>query len=149
KTETLHMFTRARELSCRSATITEQIAVLHGLWRVELHRGQLVAARELAQQCLALAEPHGNAEASGQANRQLGTTLSWMGRFVEARKHLNRALQLHSLGQDNNSTDALFRAGNTRSTLGVALWPLGYPEQAIAAASEALAEARGSGHMVG
>jgi class 3 adenylate cyclase/tetratricopeptide (TPR) repeat protein len=148
-TETIRIFTRARDLLKQSATAEEQIPVLHGLWRIELHRGELAAARELAQRCLALVGPHGDAEAAGQANRQLGTTLLWMGRFVEANTLLDQALELYALSQMSSQTDSLFRAGNTLSSLAVALWPLGYPERAMAAAQQALADARTSGHMVG
>jgi class 3 adenylate cyclase/tetratricopeptide (TPR) repeat protein len=147
--ETVQIFNRARDLSEQSGIVAEQIPVLHGLWRIELQRGELIAARELAARSLTLACPHGDSEALGQANRQLGTTLLWMGMFVDAKRLLDRALQFYALRHGDTLTDSLFRAGNTLSTLGVTLWPLGYPEQAVAAASQALADARASGHMVG
>jgi tetratricopeptide (TPR) repeat protein len=147
-TETLQMFTHARDLLDESATAEEQISVLHGLWRVQLHRGELVAARKLAEQSIGLAAHHERAEASGQANRALGTTLFWMGRFVDARRHLERAIELYALGQEDASIDSLFRTGNALCTLGVTLWPLGYPDQAVIAVTEALAHARSGGHAV-
>jgi len=146
--ETLQMFAHARDLLDESATAEEQISVLHGLWRVQHHRGDLVAARELAQQSLTLASRHDHAEISGQANRALGTTLFWTGMFVEARSHLERALELYALGQEQTPIDSLFRAGNALSTLAVTLWPLGYPDQAVSALAQAVADARGSGHAV-
>ena len=147
--ETRQMFARARDLLDVSAPAAEQISVLHGLWRVEHHRGDLVAARELAQQSLALAAHHDHAETSSQANRALGTTLFWMGMFVEAQRYLERALEFDGLGQQDIPIDSLFRAGNGLSTLGLTLWPLGYPDQAACAFTQALADARGSGHAVG
>jgi class 3 adenylate cyclase/tetratricopeptide (TPR) repeat protein len=146
--ETRQMFARARDLLDVSAPAAEQISVLHGLWRVENHRGDLVAARELAQQSLALAARHDHTETSGQANRALGTTLFWMGMCVEARRYLERALEFYALGQQDIPIDSLFRAGNGLSTLGLTLWPLGYPDQAATAFTQALADARGSGHAV-
>ena len=71
----------------------------------------------------------------------MGMTLSTMGRFAEARKHLQRCLDLNASnpetakfpGYDDRATALSFLAGS--------LWLMGYLDQARAAASQAVARA--------
>jgi class 3 adenylate cyclase/tetratricopeptide (TPR) repeat protein len=144
--ETLRVYCRARDLLDESATVDEQMAVLNGLWNVEVHRAKLDTTRELAQEALRLAARHRDSQTVGSANSRMGMTLCLMGRFVDARDHLRQALDCYATGQKNISSTV--RSGNALLLLGMTLWALGYPEQAVAAPAKALADARGSGHAV-
>jgi len=63
--ETLQVFTRARGLLDDSATVTEQMTVLYGLWGVHYVRAEHAEAREVADQCPDLAARHGRNEGAG------------------------------------------------------------------------------------
>jgi hypothetical protein len=77
-----------------------------------------------------------------------GQNLLMIGRFAPSRSHLEKALALH----DPTSHRALVRqAGlhphvNARFSLGFALFLLGFPDQALAQITAAIAEARGLAH---
>jgi tetratricopeptide (TPR) repeat protein len=146
--DTLRVYCRARDLLDESAAVEEQLAVLNGLWNVEVHRAKLNATRQLAEQALVLAAHHRDPQTAGSANSRMGITLCLMGMFPDARGHLRRALDCYAGGQENIASAAPFRSGNALLLLGVTLWALGYPEQAIAAPAKVLADARGSGHAV-
>ena len=86
--DTLRVYCRARDLLDESATLEERMAVLNGLWNVEVHRAELRTTRQLAQEALTLAARHRDPQTAGSANSRMGITLCLMGRFVEARCHL-------------------------------------------------------------
>lgn len=144
--DTLRLFSRARDLLDESATLDERMSVLTGLWRVESNRGDHIAARELARQSVAVAVHCRGDEMLGRANLSQGVTLCWMGMFAEARRCLERAIDRFARNRELTTTAALFGAGNAQSILGLTLWPLGYPEQALRASAQGLAIARESGY---
>jgi class 3 adenylate cyclase/tetratricopeptide (TPR) repeat protein len=146
--ETFRVYCRARDLLDETATVGERMAVLNGLWNVEVHRAKLAATRELAQEALRLAALHRDPQIGGSANSRMGMTLCLMGMFADARQHLQRALDCYAIGQENITSAGSIRSGNALLLLGMTLWALGYPEQAVAAPAKALADARGSGHAV-
>ena len=146
--ETVQIFSRARELLTEDATLAEQMNVLMGLWLSRGVSGDLAGAREVAQQCLSLATQHQHAGAEARANRYVGQTRLMMGELVEARRHLERTLELCDAHQaivlhflDDNRVHAL-------SQLGWTLWLLGYPDQSAAAVSSARAAAKDVDHAV-
>ncbi|MBR1253455.1 AAA family ATPase [Bradyrhizobium sp. AUGA SZCCT0240] len=144
--ETLRLFSRARDLLDESATLDERMSALTGLWRVESNRGRHVAARELARQSVAAVVHCQSDEMLGRANLSTGVTLCWMGMFAEARRCLEQAIDQYAVGREPTTNVTLFGAGNAQSILGLTLWPLGYPEQALQASAHGLSIARESGH---
>jgi predicted ATPase len=149
--ETLHAFSRARELMIQEeSTAAEEMVVLYGLWGVHFVRAELVSAQQWAEQALALAARHGdNAEAQALGHRLVGETLSAMGEFVEARHYLERTLAVAP--ERSDITDLRFSPDHRITALAFlcwTLWPLGYLEQAARAAAEARARARKLGHAV-
>jgi class 3 adenylate cyclase/predicted ATPase len=143
--ETLRTFARARELLDKRATVNERTTVLYGLWSVHYVRAEHVAAREVTLQCLQLAEEHQNSDAPALANMLMGCSLWAMGDFVHSRHHLELAQGVSGVTKvsrfsNNNAIAAL-------SYLSWTLWPLGYPNQALAAASEAIRRARHTDHV--
>jgi class 3 adenylate cyclase/predicted ATPase len=118
-----------------------------GLRVVHLTRGQHLVALEHAEQILMLAEATRDPGHLLEGHRAMGETLYYLGRFGEARRHLDRAVQLDDRLQHR---PAPFLAGHSvghsgvfsRVHLAYTLWVLGWPDQALAASDEALALAR-------
>ena len=147
--DTLHVFVRARDLLDENATVEEHITVLYGLWGVHYVRAEHAAAREVSEQCMALAERHRYDEAAALGNYIMGDTLWATGAFAEARSHLERILELY-LPVDVNDASPRFTHNhdiNALAFLAWSLWPLGYTEQARRAATETLARAKRVGHV--
>ena len=98
--ETLRVFSHARDLLGDGGTLTEQMTVLWGTYLAHTMRAEHLAARDVAQQCLALAAQHEHPGMSALANRFMGQTLCFMGAFVDARFHLERTLDLCAANQE-------------------------------------------------
>jgi class 3 adenylate cyclase/predicted ATPase len=131
--EVEHAYTRAREL-CRQMGDTPQLfVVLTGLADFYRARGDLEAARELGEQLLTLAQSHHGPERLAYAHWVLGEALFYLGKFVPARAHLDRALAVSATPQDR-SLPSLFDGAARVIVLGNmawCLWLLGYPDQAL------------------
>jgi predicted ATPase len=149
--ETLSEFARARDLlDNKSATMTEQMTVLYGLWGVHWVRAENDAAHEVARQCLTLATQNKGDKAAGAlANYIMGDTLWATGNFLEARDHLERTIHLSASTTEGKSALRFSDHHDivALSFLSWALWPLGYAEQAVAAARQAVMRAREIGHV--
>jgi class 3 adenylate cyclase/tetratricopeptide (TPR) repeat protein/ABC-type transport system involved in cytochrome c biogenesis ATPase subunit len=146
--ETLRVFSHARNLLGDSGTPTEQMTVLWGVYLAHAMRAEYGAAREVAQQCLTLAEEHKHPGMLVLANRFMGQTLWSMGDFGGARVHLERALDLCAANPEVITSYRRFGADDQvtgLSSLSRTLWILGYPEQAAAASKQAQARARNMG----
>jgi class 3 adenylate cyclase/tetratricopeptide (TPR) repeat protein len=147
--ETLKVFSHARDLLGDGGTLTEQMTVLWGVYLAHAMRGEYIAALAVARQCLALAAHHEHPGMSALGNRFVGQTLWSMGAFVDARFHLERALDLCVANQEvitsyrRFGTDDRVRA---LSFLASILLLLGYPEQCAAAAGQAVSRAQAMGH---
>jgi class 3 adenylate cyclase/tetratricopeptide (TPR) repeat protein len=146
--ETLKVFSGARDLMGDRGTLTEQMTVLWGVYLAHSMRAENIAARDVAHQCLTLAAEHDHPGISALANRFMGQTLWMMGAFVDARVHLERALELCAANQETITSYRRFGADDevaALSALSRTLLILGYPEQAAAGAGQALARARSLG----
>ncbi len=148
--ESLRVYSRARELLSDRMAVKEQIAVLYGLWSVNFVRAEFIAAGDVARQSLMLAEHHQDPEASAFAHRMMGLTLSATGMFADAVPCLERTVALFGPDQAN-VTDLRYSQDHGVWALGVlaiTLWPLGFPQQAGAAASQALSRAHDIRHAM-
>jgi TOMM system kinase/cyclase fusion protein len=141
-------YARAREL-CRQVGETPQLfPVLFGLWRFYLVRAEYKTARELAEQCLSLAQRIHDPGLLLEAHFALGASLLWLGEVAPARAHLEQSIALY----DPQEHRALaFRLGIDPKVwyLGYAaqaLWMLGYPDQALRQNHEALILAQELSH---
>jgi predicted ATPase len=100
--------------------------------------------RELAAQFLALAEKQGAAVPLMVGHRNMGVSLLHTGDIEEALVHIDRAIALYDpaehrqlatrFGQDVRVALLFYRS--------LGLWPLGFPEAALADADRAIREAR-------
>jgi predicted ATPase len=111
-------------------------------------RGQLEASRELAQECLDLANREGMAAFSVMGHFLLGSCNFHLGRMESSKTHLDQALAVFSGG--SHPALALFAGPDVgvfcRSYQSQVLWQLGNAEQAAAKSQEALAAARQVAH---
>jgi len=85
---------------------------------------------------------------SALANRFMGQVLWMMGTFIDARSYLERTLELCAANQETITSYRRFGADDEVAALAPlsrTLWILGYPEQAVAVAGQALARARSMG----
>ena len=138
--EVERVYTRALDL-CRQVGETPQLFwALLGLQVVYLVRAELKTARELAEQCLSLAQNNHNPAFLVQAHMVLGQTLLHLGEFAQAREHLEAGVALYDLQQHRP-----YGYGNPEdpnvvclSYSALPLWFLGYPDQAQQRSHDAL-----------
>jgi class 3 adenylate cyclase/predicted ATPase len=146
--DVVEVYARARDLSERVGASAEFFRVLWGQWLNCSSRAEYKAARDLAQQCLSVAEGAGDPVLLIMAHHALGAGSCASGRFAEAVRHLDQALKqydpvrhgsaAHTFGQDPGVASLIF--------MGYALWFLGYPDQAQKKIEEGLALARKLSH---
>jgi class 3 adenylate cyclase/predicted ATPase len=131
-------FARAWEL-CQNLGETSQLFnVLRGLWGYFVVRGELQTAYEQGQQCFALARQAENPALLLWARFMLGLTLFHLGEPASARDHLEQGMVLYD-PQKRRTHRALQDPGVAcQSYRAVALWLLGYPDQALKKSREAL-----------
>ena len=141
-------YARARELCGQVGQTPRLLGALLGLWAFHLFRGELDAARELAEQCLAVVAPYPDSPLRGWAHLAMGTSLFWLGRLVPARGELEASLALYNIeeqgplanvyGQDYGAT--------CRAYLGLLESALGHPERGARSAEDAIALAERLAH---
>ena len=137
-------FNRALELCEKVGEQTQLFLVLYGLWGYNLVHAEFRKTSKLAEQSLALAENIQDPALLMEAHRWTDESAFYMGKFVLARKHFEQSLALYdpekhhvhanTYGQDPGI--ALLSHG------ALILWHLGYPDQAVKRAEEALTHAR-------
>jgi len=147
--EVEHTYTRAREL-CRLVGETPHLfPVLRGLFASSVMRGHLDMGSELAGQLMRLAQQTQEPAFLLQSYYALGMTCYRQGAFLSAREHLEQTIALY---QPHAHFLQAFRYGGAdpgvgaRCFLAWALWPLGYPDQALQRIREAITLARELSH---
>jgi predicted ATPase len=138
--EVERVYARAREL-CRQLGESPQLFhVLRGLFIYYLNRGELQTARELGEQLLILAQRQQASPLLLEANFAVGATLFWLGEVIPARAHLEQGMALYD-PQQHHSHAFLYGQDPGVACLSLAalaLWVLGYPDQALERIREAL-----------
>ena len=107
--------------------------VLWGLWAFYLTRAELQTARELGEQCLTLAESVHDPTFFLGAQIALGHTSLFLGEFASSHAYEERASALYD-PQQHRSLAFLYGADpgvGCFSYAALALWLLGYPDQAL------------------
>jgi predicted ATPase len=145
--EVAHAYARARDL-CRQVGDTPQLCeVLLGLCIFYQERAELRTAQELAQQLLSVAQRLQDPIGLLWAHNVLGYTLRLRGEFVQARTHLEQSLALYNRHTPPTSYSFVFNPGvDSLCGLSETLYVLGYPDQALQRAQEALDLARALSH---
>jgi TOMM system kinase/cyclase fusion protein len=146
--EVEYAYARAREL-CRQVGETPQLfQALWGLWYFYLVRAELQTARELGEQLLNLAQRVQAPAFLLLAHRALGQTLTFLGEFSTAQGHLEQGMSLYDPEQ-HRAFASLYGQDQgviCRSWAALALWCLGYPDQALRRSREALTLAQELAH---
>jgi tetratricopeptide (TPR) repeat protein len=141
-------YTRARELCQRVEEPLQLFSALFGLGHVYGGRGEYQTALELAEQLLTLAQKLQDPVLLIGAHLMLGAALYPVGEYISAKEHFEHGVSLYSPRHSSTLTFLYgFDAGVSCLTgLGTALWLLGYPDQALRKAHEALKLARELSH---
>ena len=141
-------YARARELCGQVEETPELFRVLMGLHIFYRQRAELHTSYEVGKQLLGLAESVGDPEFLLVAHQALGTTLYFLGEFVDARTHLEQGVALCHARQQRPRPGLYGQDPGVicLSTLARALWALGYADDAVARAHESLALAQRLSH---
>jgi DNA-binding winged helix-turn-helix (wHTH) protein/predicted ATPase len=142
--ETGQAYARARELWEQLGSPLEFIQVPCGQSRYHAHRGELHVALRLDQDLLRLSRRRNDSAGLVMGHYSSGRNLMWVGSFASSRSHLETVLALY----DPNSHHSLVRQTGVhpqlaaQAALGIVLFCLGFPDQALAQSNKAIAEAR-------
>jgi len=134
-------YTRARVLCQELGNTQDVLRVLLGLWRFYAVRANVPLAQQLGDELLGLAERRDEAPLYVLAHYVVGVTYFQRGELVPARSHLEEGVACDTPTQRNAP---LFRTGQDpgvacRAFAAFPLWLLGYPDQALERAKDALA----------
>jgi class 3 adenylate cyclase/predicted ATPase len=139
---------RAYALCQQVGDSPQRFSSFRGLWGLSLDQAQYHMARELGEQCFALAQRLRDSMFLQEAHMMLGATLFYMGELVAAHSHIESAMALY--GAQKGRALALGRS-NDPGVMSLAyasrtLWLLGYPDQALARINEAYTLAQELSH---
>jgi predicted ATPase len=141
-------YARARVL-CRQVEDAPQVlSVLRGLWNFYLVRAEYQTAQELAEQLLTLAQRQQTPALILEAHLSLGISLFWQGGMAAARWYLEQGSALYN-PQQHRAHALLYGLDPgmaCRSYAALALWSLGYPDQARQCIEAALTLAQELAH---
>jgi predicted ATPase len=129
-------YVRAKEVAERSAEPAALFPILMGLWVIGLVRSHFLAAFEIGQQLLVLAQKANDSSLLLQAHQALGDTSYELGQFQLARTHLEATLAL--CGRERLKSVGVDMEVVARSYLSRTLWFLGYPRRALEMSREAV-----------
>ncbi len=133
-------YARARELARGMNPNLLLFAALQGLWAFHYTRGNVKPALEIAEESMALANQLNEAFMLKHARYDMGSSLELVGDLAGARRHLEQALALPYSGAQAPAE----RYGPDPNVLcltrlGSVLFDLGYPDQALKMANDAIA----------
>jgi tetratricopeptide (TPR) repeat protein len=143
--EAVETFARARELCERLGGPPEYLQVLFWQATASVVRGELPQALEAIEGLPSAAEAHGNRPALINGIRGRGMILMFMGRMVEAREALERAIELFNTSEEADKLAARAAgqdAGvSTLVLMAWVFWILGQVDEAVARMGAALERA--------
>jgi predicted ATPase len=136
--ELVECLNRGLALSQRIGEGPEMLAVMYGLWSLNLARNRLHDAMRLAEKILNLSLLMNSDRAEAGARSAFGSTCLWRGEFGVARQHLDQAIAIYDrdIARYLPMHEALVVPSRCQASW--ALWMTGYPDQAHARAEEAL-----------
>ncbi len=146
--ETGVAYARARELWEQLGSPSEVLQVPYGESVYPLYRGEFDLALRLDEDLLRLSSQRNDLAGLVLGHQSFGRNLFFVGGFASSRSHLEEAIALHdpithrSLGHQVGSHPHL----NSQAYLGIVLFCLGLPDQALERSSAAIAEARRLAH---
>jgi predicted ATPase/class 3 adenylate cyclase len=147
--ETKAAFARAEELAAKSDVFSERFAVAHGQWTLDIVRGELRSARELASTFLREAEEAGRVVETGVAHGSLALIGYFSGDFLQAQTHCERALEACAPGHEEKARERFggYTGALVMSCLAITTWQLGKVDRARELIEMANRRAAGLGHV--
>ncbi len=141
-------YARALELCNRLGETPEHFWVLRGLWVFHLIRAELPKALELGRSMMRLADASGDRTLLFEAHLAAALPQLFRGEPALARELLERGISLDSPERDRStmSVTGIDIAATSIGTLGLVLWQLGLPDQALARSEQAIVLAREIAH---
>ncbi len=143
-------FVRARELCERLGEPPEYLQVMFWLATVSVVRGELPQALEAIAGLPNAAEARGNRPALLNGIRGQGMILMFMGRIVEARETLDRAIELFSASGESDKMAARAAGQDAGVSMLVLMawvsWILGHVDEAVSRIADALERADAAHH---
>jgi predicted ATPase len=138
-------YTRARQLCPEALDSGPLFTILWGLWLFSKVRSELAKAQEMADELLTLAKRNNDPDLALQAYQALGMTAFCRGEPAAAVRHVNQAAALYD---PNRHRTHAFLFGQDPGVIckgfgAVALWLLGYPDQAERQSEAAVHMSRG------
>ena len=146
--ETGHAYARARVLWEQLGSPLEFLQVPYGQSVYHMGRGELDVAQRLNEDLLRLSRQRNDSAGLILGHLSSGRDLMLVGRFASSQSHLKDGIALYdpishrSLGQQAGSDLRV----SLRAYSAIVLLCLGYPDQALAQSSAAIAEARKLAH---
>ncbi|MET0345884.1 MAG: AAA family ATPase [Casimicrobiaceae bacterium] len=144
--QTAQAFSRAGELCKHIGDTPSQFRALWGVGAFHFVRGDQHKAREVADQCLELAQQTNDEDALIEAHYLTGIVRCVRGEFVSGCSELEACIRLYGT-EAREMHRVLYGQDAKASALGwlaMALWVLGRPDEAVSRADEALALVRDS-----
>jgi tetratricopeptide (TPR) repeat protein len=146
--ESGHAYARARELWEQLGSPAEFLRVPYGQSRYHLYRGELELAQRLNEDLLRLSRQRNDSAGLVLGHDSAGRNLMSAGKFASSRSHLEEVLALYD---PVSHRSLVHHAGihpqvGAQAFLGIVLFCLGFPDQALAQSSAAIAEARRLAH---
>ena len=146
--ETGHAYARARELWEQLGSPSEFLQVPYGQSRYHVYRGEFDLAQRLDEDLLRLSRQRNDSAGLVLGHYSSGRNLMFAGRFASSRSHLEEALALYD---PISHRSLVHQAGIhphvvSQAYLGIVLFCLGFPDQALAQSNAAIAEARRLAH---
>jgi class 3 adenylate cyclase/predicted ATPase len=146
--ETGHAYGRARELWEQLGSPAEFLGVPYGQATYHTLRGEFDRAQCLAEDLLRLSRHRNDSAGLLLGHLSSGRTLMFAGRFAPSRAHLEEARALYD---PISHRSLVHHVGfhpyvNSQTYLGIVLFCLGFPDQALAQSSAAITEARRLAH---
>ena len=138
-------YSRALALADQLGRSAELFTALRGLWNNRLVRGELRRAEDLSSRLVALAEEQATPVRRALARRARGTTLFFLGRFVEAAAALGEGIAIDDAVASAEDPRAGILLHTERAALvcrlysAWALWFVGFPAAALEAAEAGVA----------
>jgi predicted ATPase len=146
--ETGQAYARARKLWEQLGSPTEFLQIPYGQSRYHLGRGELDLLQRLDQDLLRVSRQRNDSAGLVLGHLSCGRDLMLIGRFRSSQTHLEQGIALY----DPISHGQLGHQSGTHpivellSYLGIVLFCLGFPDQAVARSSAAVAEAQRLAH---
>jgi predicted ATPase len=146
--ETGQAYMRARELWEQIGSPSAFIHVPYGQSRYYMFRGEFDLAQRLAEELLRLSLQRNDSGGLVLGHFSSGRNLMFAGRFASSRSHLEDVLELYNPISHSSLVEQVGSHPyiSSRVFLGIVLFCLGYPAQALPQSDAAISEARRLAH---